>query len=61
MGSVFPWEKRGLRIPLGGLLLIVLSFKGRLQDAREHFVWVRDYGNKRFIEYALALAELGRM
>jgi tetratricopeptide (TPR) repeat protein len=38
-----------------------LLLKGRVQDAREHFVWVRDYGNKRFIEYALALAELGRM
>jgi len=38
-----------------------LLLKGRVQDAREHFVWVRDYGNKRFIEYLLALAELGRM
>jgi tetratricopeptide (TPR) repeat protein len=38
-----------------------LLLKGREQDAREHFVWVRDYGNKRFIEYMLALAELGRM
>ena len=38
-----------------------LLLKSRVQDAREHFVWVRDYGNKRFIEYALALAELGRM
>ena len=38
-----------------------LLLKGRGHDAREHFVWVRDYGNKRFIEYALALAELGRM
>jgi len=38
-----------------------LLLKGRVQDARRHFVWVRDYGNKRFIEYALALAELGRM
>jgi len=38
-----------------------LLLRGRVQDAREHFVWVRDYGNKRFIEYALALAELARM
>ena len=38
-----------------------LLLKGRGQDAREHFGWVRDYGNKRFIEYMLALAELGRM
>ena len=38
-----------------------LLLKGRVQDARQHFVWVRDYGNKRFIEFALALAQLGRM
>jgi hypothetical protein len=38
-----------------------LLLEGRVDDAREHFAWVRDYGNKRFIEYLLALAELGRM
>lgn len=38
-----------------------LLLTGRVEDAREHFVWVRDYGNKRFVEYTLALAELGRM
>ena len=38
-----------------------LLLQGRVEDAREHFQWVRDYGNTRFIEYALAVAELGRM
>jgi tetratricopeptide (TPR) repeat protein len=38
-----------------------LLLKGHAEDARKHFEWVRDYGNKRFIEYTLALAELGRM
>ncbi|MEN3336863.1 MAG: hypothetical protein V7647_539 [Acidobacteriota bacterium] len=38
-----------------------LLLKGHPEDARRHFEWVRDYGNKRFIEYTLALAELGRM
>jgi tetratricopeptide (TPR) repeat protein len=38
-----------------------LLLRGQAEDARKHFLWVRDYGNKRFIEYALALAELGRM
>jgi tetratricopeptide (TPR) repeat protein len=38
-----------------------LLLKGKIEDAREHFIWVRDYGNKRFVEYALAVAELSRM
>ena len=32
-----------------------LLLKGGVQDAREHFMWVRDYGNKRFIEYTRSL------
>lgn len=28
---------------------------------REHFEWVREYGNKRFYEYPLATAELKRL
>jgi tetratricopeptide (TPR) repeat protein len=35
--------------------------RGRRDEARGHFTWVREYGNKRLIEYDLALAELGRM
>jgi tetratricopeptide (TPR) repeat protein len=38
-----------------------LLLNGHVEEARAHFAWVRDYGNKRFVEYALALAELGRM
>jgi len=35
--------------------------KGRRDEARAHFTWVREYGNKRLIEYDLAVAELERM
>lgn len=38
-----------------------LLLGGRVDDARQHFEWVRDYGNRRFIEYTLAVAELGRL
>jgi hypothetical protein len=38
-----------------------LLLRGRADEAREHFRWVREYGNKRFVEYALAVAELSRM
>lgn len=38
-----------------------LLLKGEREAARAHFEWVRDYGNKRFFEYPLALAELKRM
>jgi tetratricopeptide (TPR) repeat protein len=38
-----------------------LLLKGRGAEAREHLQWVRDYGNRRFLEYVLAVAELRRM
>jgi tetratricopeptide (TPR) repeat protein len=38
-----------------------LLLRGRVADAREHFVWVKEYGNKRFLEYPLAVAELARL
>ena len=38
-----------------------LLLRGRVDDAREHLVWVRDYGNERYIEYTLAVAELSRL
>jgi lipoprotein NlpI len=38
-----------------------LLLRGRIADAREHFVWVKEYGNKRFLEYPLAVAELARL
>jgi lipoprotein NlpI len=38
-----------------------LLLDGRGADARGHFAWVKEYGNKRFLEYPLALAELGRL
>ena len=38
-----------------------LLLKGRVDEARAHFSWVREYGNKRFLEYPLALAELIRL
>lgn len=38
-----------------------LLLKGEREAARAHFEWVRDYGNKRFFEYPLAVAELKRL
>ena len=38
-----------------------LLLKGLDDEARTHFEWVKEYGNKRFFEYPLAIAELKRM
>ena len=38
-----------------------MLLRGRVADAREHFVWVKEYGNERFLEYPLAVAELARL
>ena len=38
-----------------------LLLKGKGQEAREHFLWVKEYGDRRFLEYPLAVAELSRM
>ncbi|MDQ2975809.1 MAG: hypothetical protein M3R69_10415 [Acidobacteriota bacterium] len=38
-----------------------LLLKGKNEDARPHFQWVKNYGNKRFFEYPLALEELKRL
>jgi tetratricopeptide (TPR) repeat protein len=38
-----------------------LLLKGKPDEARTHFEWVKEYGNKRFLEYPLALAELKRL
>lgn len=35
--------------------------KGKTEDARKHFEWVKNYGNKRFTEYPLAVEELKRL
>ncbi len=38
-----------------------LALAGKRDEALPHFVWVKDNGNKGFIEYALAAAEFNRM
>ena len=38
-----------------------LLLKGKPDEARTHFSWVKDYGNKRFFEYPLAVEELKRL
>lgn len=38
-----------------------LLLKGRSAEAREHFAWVKEYGNHRFLEHPLAVAELNRL
>ncbi len=37
------------------------ALRGRPAEARAHFEWVRDRGNRRFTEYVVALAELDRL
>ncbi len=38
-----------------------LLLKGKKDEARIHFEWVKEYGNKRFFEYPLAMEELKRL
>ena len=38
-----------------------LMLRGLSDEARIHFRWVKDYGNKRFFEYPLAVEELKRL
>jgi len=38
-----------------------LSLSGHRDEARAHLLWVKEKGNKRFVEYPLALAELNRL
>jgi lipoprotein NlpI len=38
-----------------------LLLEGEATGARAHFAWVKEYGNKRFFEYPLAVAEMGRL
>lgn len=38
-----------------------LLLKGKKEEAQTQFEWVREYGNKRFFEYRLALEELKRL
>jgi tetratricopeptide (TPR) repeat protein len=38
-----------------------LSLKGERDSALEHLRWVRDKGNRRFVEYQMALAEIAKL
>lgn len=38
-----------------------LLLKGKSDEARTHFNWVKEYGNKRFFEFPLAVEELKRL
>ena len=38
-----------------------LSLKGERDAALEHLRWVRDNGNRRFVEYEMSLAEIARL
>ena len=38
-----------------------LLLTDKIDEAREQFEWVKEYGNKRFFEYALAMEELKRL
>ncbi len=40
---------------------IDLALSGKPQEAVPHLVWVKDHGNKAFIEYILAATEFNRM
>jgi tetratricopeptide (TPR) repeat protein len=38
-----------------------LSLKGERDTALEHLRWVRDNGNRRFVEYQMAIAEIAKL
>jgi tetratricopeptide (TPR) repeat protein len=38
-----------------------MSLSGKTEEAVEHFKWVKEYGNRSFVEYPLALGELKRL
>ena len=38
-----------------------LSLSGKKEDALPHLRWVKEYGNRNFIEYPLAVLELHRL
>ena len=40
---------------------LALRLKGERDEARTNFEWVKEYGNKRFYEYPLAIEELKRL
>jgi lipoprotein NlpI len=40
---------------------LALSFAGETQEALKHLRWVKDNGNKSFVEYPAALTELRRL
>ncbi|HEX8089046.1 MAG TPA: tetratricopeptide repeat protein [Blastocatellia bacterium] len=40
---------------------MALAFAGQREEALKHLQWVKENGNKGFIEYRLALAEIGRI
>jgi tetratricopeptide (TPR) repeat protein len=42
-------------------LALALRVRGEHEAARPHYEWVREYGNKRFFEYPLAVEELKRL
>ena len=35
--------------------------KGRYEEAREHYRWVKEHGNPSFFQFTLALAELDKL
>lgn len=40
---------------------LALSLAGERQEALKHLQWVKDNGNKSFVEYPAALTELKRL
>jgi len=40
---------------------LALSLNGEREAALEHLRWVRENGNRNFVEYPLALSELARL
>jgi len=40
---------------------LALRLKGERDEARANFQWVKEYGNKRYYEYPLAIEELKRL
>ncbi len=52
---------RGEQTEAHAYIGLTASIAGRLDDARQHLVWVRDRGSRAYFEHHLALVELARI
>ena len=54
-------DDNGQRTEAHAYIGVRLLLAGRTDDARKHFVWVKERGDRNYTEYELAIAELKRL